>query len=97
MPNCEIISGGVNIAEKTKIPKKKYFLFFLRNISSTIPNLVNIIKRIGNSKDIPDANNKNIVNFIYSEYLDSSSKLKPEEKKFSNEIKKDQMNGIKTK
>ena len=97
MPNCEIISGGVNNAEKTKIPKKKYFLFFLRNLISTIPNFVKIIKRIGNSNDIPDANNKNIVNFIYSEYLDSSSKLRPEEKKFSNEIKKDQISGIKTK
>ena len=97
MPNCEIISGGVNNAEKTKIPKKKYFLFFLRNLISTIPNLVRIIKRIGNSNDIPDANNRNIVNFIYSEYLDSSSKLRPEEKKFSNEIKKDQIKGIKTK
>ena len=97
MPNCEIISGGVNNAEKTKIPKKKYFLLFLRNLTLTIPNFVKIIKRIGNSKDIPDANNKNIVNFIYSEYLDSSSKLRPDEKKFSNEIKKDQIKGIKTK
>ena len=97
MPNCEIISGGVNNAEKIKIPKKKYFLFFLRNLTSTIPNFVKIIKRIGNSNDIPDANNKNIVNFIYSEYLDSSSKLRPEEKKFSKDIKKDQINGIKTK
>ena len=97
MPNCEIISGGVNIAEKTKIPKKKYFLFFLKNLISTIPNFVKIIKRIGNSNDIPDANNKNIVNFIYSEYLDSSSKLRPDEKKFSNEIKNDQIIGIKTK
>ena len=97
MPNCEIISGGVNNAEKIKIPKKKYFLFFLKNLTSTIPNFVKIIKRIGNSKDIPDANNKNIVNFIYSEYLDSSSKLRPEEKKFSNDIKKDQIKGINTK
>ena len=97
MPNCEIISGGVNNAEKTKIPKKKYFLFFLKNSTSTIPNFVKIIKRIGNSNDIPHANNKNSVNFIYSEYLDSSSKLRPEEKKFSNEIKKDQIKGIKTK
>ena len=97
MPNCEIISGGVNNAEKTKIPKKKYFLFLLKNLISTIPNFVKIIKRIGNSNDIPDANNKNIVNFIYSEYLDSSSKLKPEEKKFSNEIKKVQIKGIKIK
>ncbi len=97
MPNCEIISGGVNNAEKIKIPKKKYFLFFLKNLTSMIPNFVKIIKKIGNSKDIPDANNKNIVNFIYSEYLDSSSKLRPEEKKFSNEIKKDQIKGIKTK
>ena len=83
MPNCEIISGGVNNAEKIKIPKKKYFLFFRRNLTFTIPNFFKIIKRIGNSKDIPDANNKNIVNFIYSEYLDSSSKLRPEEKKIS--------------
>ena len=30
MPNCEIISGGVNNAEKTKIPKKSIFYFFLR-------------------------------------------------------------------
>ena len=97
MPNCEIISGGVNNAEKIKIPKKKYFLFFLRNLTSTIPNFVKIIKRIGNSNDIPDANNKNIVNFIYSEYLDSSSKLKPEEKKFSKDIKKDHIKGIKKK
>ena len=97
MPICEIISGGVNNAEKTKIPKKKYFLLFLRNLTSTIPNFVKIIKRTGNSNDIPDANNRNIVNFIYSEYLDSSSKLRPEEKKFSNEIKKDQIRGIKTK
>ena len=97
MPNCEIISGGVNNAENTKIPKKKYFLFFLKNLTSTIPNFVNIIKRIGNSKDIPDANNKNIVNFMYSEYLDSSSKLRPDEKKFSKDIKKDQIKGIKTK
>ena len=28
MPNCEIISGGVNNAEKTKIPKKKVFSIF---------------------------------------------------------------------
>ena len=97
MPNCEIISGGVNNAEKTRIPKKKYFLFFLRNLTLIIPNFVKIIKRIGNSKDIPDANNKNIVNFIYSEYLDSSSKLRPEEKKFSKDIKKDHMKGIKAK
>ncbi len=97
MPNCEIISGGVNNAEKTKIPKKKYFLFFLKNLILTIPNFVKIIRRIGNSNDIPDANNKNIVNFIYSEYLDSSSKLRPEEKKFSKEIKKVQIIGIKIK
>ena len=88
MPNCEIISGGVNNAEKTKIPKKKYFLFFLKNLTSTIPNFVKIIKRIGNSNDIPDANNRNIVNFIYSEYLDSSSKLRPEEKKVFKRNKK---------
>ena len=97
MPNCEIISGGVNNAEKTKIPKKKYFLFFLKNLISTIPNFVKIIIRIGNSNDNPEANNRNIVNFIYSEYLDSSSKLRPEEKKFSKDIKKDQIKGIKTK
>ena len=97
MPNCEIMSGGVNNAEKSKIPKKKYFLFFLKNLISTIPNFVKIIIRIGNSNDIPEANNRNIVNFIYSEYLDSSSKLRPEEKKFSNEMKKDQIKGIKTK
>ena len=66
-------------------------------MTSTIPNFVNIIKRIGNSNDIPEANNRNIVNFIYSEYLDSSSKLKPEEKKFSNEIKKDQIKRNKNK
>ena len=66
-------------------------------MTSTIPNFVNIIKRIGNSNDIPDANNKNIVNFIYSEYLDSSSKLRPDEKKVFKRNKKDQIKGIKTK
>ena len=39
MPNCEIISGGVKIAEKTKIPIKKYFLFFFKLFTLNILNL----------------------------------------------------------
>ncbi len=94
MPNCEIISGGVNTAENIRIPKKKYFLLFFSIWIFRILNLVRIIKRIGNSNEIPLAIRRNIINFMYSEYLDSSSKLKPEEKKFSKEIKKDQIIGI---
>tara|TARA_B100000524_G_C23477995_1_gene308640 strand:- start:65 stop:358 length:294 start_codon:yes stop_codon:yes gene_type:complete len=94
MPNCEIISGGVNKAEKIRIPIKKYFLLFFNNLIFRILSLVKTINRIGNSKDNPLANNKNIINLIYSEYLDSNSKLKPEEKKLSNEMKKFQIIGI---
>lgn len=94
MPNCEIMSGGVKIAEKTRIPKKKYFLFFFNISIFRILNLVNIISKIGNSKEIPPARSKCIINFIYSEYLDSNSKFKPDCKKFSKEIKNDQIIGI---
>ena len=69
----------------------------MRKYSLKIPNFVRKIIIIGNSNDNPLARRRNIVNFIYSEYLDSSSKLRPDEKKFSNEIKKDQIKGIKTK
>ena len=57
----------------------------------------NIIKRIGNSNDIPDANNRNIVNFIYSEYLDSSCIGNDPSTKLSQDIKKDHIIGIKKK
>ena len=67
MPNCEIISGGVNKAENTRIPIKKYFLLFFKILILSIFNFVRIINSIGNSKDNPLANNNNIVNFIYSE------------------------------
>ncbi len=97
MPNCEIISGGVNKAEKIRIPIKKYFLLLFNNLILRTFSLVKMINKIGNSKDKPLANNKNIINFIYSEYLDSNSKLNPEEKKLSNEIKKLQIIGIKRK
>ena len=97
MPNCEIISGGVKIAEKTRIPIKKYFLFFFNNSIFNILSFVSKINKIGNSKDKPLAKSKNIINFIYSEYLDSSSRFIPVEKKFSNEIKNDQITGIKMK
>ncbi len=97
MPNCEIISGGVNKAEKIRIPIKKYFLLFFNNLMFSIFSLVKTINKIGNSKDNPLANNKNIINFIYSEYLDSSSKLNPVEKKLSNEIKKFHIIGIRRK
>ena len=97
MPNCEIISGGVNKAEKIRILIKKYFLLFFNKLTFRILSFVNTINRIGNSKDKPLANNKYIINLIYSEYLDSNSKLKPEEKKLSNDIKKLQIIGIKIK
>ena len=94
MPNCEIISGGVKIAEKIIIPIKKYFLFLFNILTFKILNFVNIINNIGNSNEIPLAKSKNIINLIYSEYLDSSSKFNPELKKFSNEIKNSQIKGI---
>ena len=97
MPNCEIISGGVNKAEKIRIPIKKYFLLLFNNLILRTFSLVKMINKIGNSKDKPLANNKYIINLIYSEYLDSNSKLKPEEKKLSNDIKKLQIIGIKKK
>ena len=97
MPNCEIMSGGVKNAEKTRIPKKKYFLLFFNNLTFKILSLVRTINKIGNSKDKPLAKSKNIINLIYSEYLDSNSKLNPEEKKLSKEIKKFHIIGIKTK
>ena len=52
MPNCEIISGGVKIAEKTRIPIKKYFLLFFNILIFRIFSLVKIInKRIKLEKD----------------------------------------------
>ena len=67
MPNCEIISGGVKIAEKTKIPIKKYFLFLFKLFTLNILNFVSIISKTGNSNDNPHDKSNNIVNFIYSE------------------------------
>ena len=52
------------------------------------------MSKIGNSKEIPAARSKYIINFIYSEYLDSNSKFNPDCKKFSKEIKNDQIIGI---
>lgn len=94
MPNCEIISGGVKIAEKIKIPIKKYFLFFFNILILSIFSLVKIISKIGNWNESPLAKRSSIVNFIYSEYLDSSSKFRPLGKKFSKDIKNDQIKGI---
>ena len=94
MPNCEIISGGVKIAENIKIPIKKYFLFFFKILIFNILNLTNKIKSTGNSNDIPLAKSKNMINFMYSEYLDSSSNFKPVLKKFSNETKNSHISGI---
>ena len=96
MPNCEIISGGVKIAEKTKIPIKKYFLFFFKLFTLKILNFVSIISKTGNSNDSPHDKSNNIVSFIYSEYRDSSSTFKPSLKKFSKERKKLHMKGIRT-
>ena len=59
-------------AENIKIPIRKNFLFFLRKYTLKIPNFVRKIIIIGNSNDNPLARRRNIVNFIYSEYLDSS-------------------------
>ncbi len=67
MPNCEIISGGVNNAEKIKMPIKKYFLLFFKIPMLRIFNFVKIINKIGNSNDNPLAISRSIVNFIYSE------------------------------
>jgi hypothetical protein len=61
------MSGGVKIAEKIRIPMKKYFLFFVRIFKLRIFNFVKSIKSIGNSNERPLVNNKNIENFIYSE------------------------------
>ena len=97
MPNCEIISGGVKIAEKMRIPIKKYFLFVFKILVFRIFNFVKIISKIGNWNERPLAKRRNIVNFMYSEYLDSSSKFNPDWKKFSNEIKNDHIRGIKRK
>ena len=94
MPNCEIISGGVKIAEKTRMPIKKYFLLFFNILIFRIFSLVKIINKIGSSKEIPLAKSRYKISFIYSEYLDSSSRFKPDWKKFSKETKKDQIIGI---
>ncbi len=67
------MSGGVKNAENIKMPIRKNFLFFLRKSSLKIPNFVRKIIIIGNSNDKPLASKRNIVNLIYSEYLDSSS------------------------
>ena len=67
MPNCEIISGGVNKAENIKIPIKKYFLLFFKILILRIFNFVKIINKIGNSKDNPLAKSRSIVSLIYSE------------------------------
>jgi len=61
------MSGGVKIAEKIRMPMKKYFLFFVRISKLRIFNFVKSIKSIGNSNERPLVNNKNIENFIYSE------------------------------
>ena len=95
MPICDIISGGVNIAEKTKIPIIKYFLFSFRVFRLKILNLFKIINSIGNSKESPLVNNKYIVSFIYSEYFDSKTTGTELCIKFSNEIKKLHIIGIK--
>ena len=95
MPICEIISGGVKIAEKIKIPIIKYFLLSLKISIVKTPNLFNITSKIGNSNDRPLANNRYIVSFIYSEYLDSKTKGTELCIKFSNDIKKFQIIGIK--
>ena len=52
---------------------KKNFLFFDKNWWLKIPILVIRIIKIGNSNDKPLAKSKNMVNFMYSEYLDSNS------------------------
>ena len=66
------MSGGVNNAENIRIPIRKNFLFFFRKSSLKTPNFVRKIIAIGNSNDNPLARSRNIVNFIYSAYLDSS-------------------------
>ena len=58
-------------------------------------DLVNNIIKTGNSNDSPLAKSKNIVNFTYSEYCDSSSTGNELFKKFSYDIKKFQITGIK--
>ena len=95
MPICEITSGGVKIAEKINIPRKKYFLFFFNKFTFIILNLASVINKIGSSNEIPLVKSNNIVSFMYSEYRDSSSTLKPSLlNKFSNEMKNDQIIGI---
>ena len=88
------MSGGVKIAEKIKIPIIKYFLYFLRLSIFKILIFVRIISKIGNKNDIPLANNRYIVSFIYSEYLDSNSTLKEFPTKFSKDKKKFHITGI---
>ena len=58
-------------------------------------NFVRIIKNIGNKKERPQENKRYIVNFIYSEYLDSNSTLKEPSIKFSNDKKNFHITGIK--
>ena len=41
-------SGGVNNAAAAKIITTTYFLFFLRNLASTIPTLANKLSTTGN-------------------------------------------------
>ena len=97
MPNWEITSGGVKIAENKRIAITKYFLFSFKRLIVINFSLTRIINKIGNKKEIPHEKSKYIVSFIYSEYLDSSSKEKESPRKFSNDRKKDQISGIKKK
>ena len=59
IPICEIISGGLNRAEKQEY-RLKNFLFFKKILKRPI-FVINIIT-IGNSNERPLDNNKNIVN-----------------------------------
>ena len=65
------------------------------NIGNSQTHIVPII--IGNSNDNPLARRRNIVNFIYSEYLDSSCIGNDPSTKLSQDIKKDHIIGIKKK
>ena len=84
-------------AAKINIPIRKNFLFFFRKDSSKKPSFVKKIIKIGNSNESPLAISKNMVSFIYSEYLDSSWIGNEPSTKFSYDIKNDHIKGIRKK